>query len=83
MNVKHITNGHRRLSLKPPNTPNMNINELINSFNEAVELDSAINRFASRFAKLLVGRLRHCDGATCAELKRELAKYNIHTRMWN
>ena len=61
----------------------MSVNELINAFNEAVEMDGAINRFASRVARLLVNRMRYCDGSTCAALKKELSAYNIHTGIWN
>jgi hypothetical protein len=38
---------------------------------------------ARRMARYLVGHLDACDHDNLKALKKELAKYNIHTRKWN
>lgn len=56
--------------------------ELRSAVDDAEQLQRDINRQAQALASILRGWLRHVYGDTLAELKRELADYNIHTRSW-
>lgn len=58
------------------------ITELRAAIEDAEQLQRDINRHAHALAVILRGRLRHVYGDVLADLKRELADYNIHTQRW-
>jgi hypothetical protein len=56
--------------------------EMIGAIEDAeITLRSADN-VAKRLARVLPGRLRHCDAYTLKRLKRELRDFNITTGEW-
>jgi hypothetical protein len=56
--------------------------ELLTAVEDAAQLQRDINRQANSIAVILRGRMRHVYGGVLADLKRELADYNIHTQRW-
>jgi hypothetical protein len=58
------------------------VTELRAAVEDAEQLQRDINRQAHALAAILRGRLRHVYGDVLADLKRELADYNIHTHRW-
>lgn len=59
------------------------VKELTEAVAEAQALESAVRERMTPLARILLPRLRHVwDNELLADLKRELADYNIHTRSW-
>lgn len=46
------------------------------------ELEAAIKNYSAQMARILCGRLRHCNSDDLAELKKELRDFNINTKRW-
>ena len=61
----------------------MNYDEFSKSINQAEFTMSLADRWASKLAHLLVGRLRQVDGYTLTKLKRELKQFNATTKRWD
>lgn len=49
---------------------------------DSKRLEGAASSNANAMATLLVGNLHRVNGSTLADLKRELARYNMHTGRW-
>lgn len=49
---------------------------------DSKRLDSAASSNANAMATLLSGNLHRVSHSTLVDLKRELARYNLHTQRW-
>jgi hypothetical protein len=49
---------------------------------EAKAILRAVDNVSRDMGHLLVGRLRQCSSYDLADLKKELANFNAHTRRW-
>lgn len=52
------------------------------AINSARQIHNAARRNTCGMARFLPGNLDTCDHSTLVKLKKELARYNIHTRRW-
>ena len=59
--------------------PHQAVQQLVS---EARRLQNASEQYAEQIGTLLVGNLKRVGGSTLAQLKKELANYNIHTGRW-
>ena len=50
---------------------------------EATAIMRAVDGISGAMAHLLIGRLRHCSNYDLADLKKELAHFNAHTKRWS
>lgn len=60
----------------------MNATEMRQALRDAAATQRAADDIASILGEMLVGRLRHVSDWTLRQLKRELRKYNPHTKTW-
>jgi hypothetical protein len=60
-------------------TAQESLQELIN---ETKRLDYAVEKNADMMGRLLVGKLHHVSAWHLRKLKRELARWNMHTGKW-
>jgi hypothetical protein len=60
----------------------MYFNDMYKAVNEAKEALEIADRYATKMAELLIGRLRHCYPSDLRKLKAELQKFNSTTYEW-
>ena len=60
----------------------MNIDDMRKAVQEAKGTLSNTDRMADSLGEMLVGRLRYVSDWTLRKLKRELRRYNPHTKTW-
>lgn len=56
--------------------------EIRSAVARARELNRAVDGQVATLAELLRGRLRHAPGYLLVALKKELRRFNAHTRRW-
>jgi hypothetical protein len=49
---------------------------------EARDIENAVEQSAYAMANMLVGKLRFCDASDLCNLKKELAKWDMHRKEW-
>ena len=62
----------------------MTFNEMEEALREAQRVQSTADRHVNTMVRLISGRLQtgHVSGYTLCKLKRELSKFNAHTKQW-
>lgn len=62
----------------------MNWDDFMTAFRSATETINLADRHLSSMARMLRGRLKssNTDASTLVALKKELAKFNMHTKEW-
>ena len=61
----------------------MDFDDMSNAVTQAEQQLRLADRFAEKLARLLVGRLRHCDSSwLLTNLKKELRDWDMHRSQW-
>lgn len=61
----------------------MDFDDMSNAVTQAEQQLRLADRFAEKLARLLVGRLRHCNSrSVLTELKKELRDWDMHRSQW-
>jgi hypothetical protein len=61
----------------------MNITDMESVLREAKAEINRADLVAGSAARIIVGRLKHVPPYVLVDLKRELRRFNMHTRTWN